>query len=84
MASQVRIMYQVKEMARLGYSQQKIAGTLRIHPYRVKLAQEKTGKFHERELLAIINELAEADYKMKTGQADKAITLELLLLKIRK
>ncbi|MDQ0218240.1 DNA polymerase III subunit delta [Peribacillus cavernae] len=82
-ASQVRLMYQVKEMARQGYSQQKIAGALRVHPYRVKLAQEKTGRFHESELLSIINELAEADYKMKTGQADKALTLELLLLKIR-
>ncbi|CAH0347072.1 DNA polymerase III subunit delta [Bacillus sp. CECT 9360] len=83
MASQVRIMYQVKEMAKQGYSQQKIAGALRIHPYRVKLAMEKTGRFDERELLSIINELAEADYKMKTGQAEKEITLELMILKIR-
>ncbi|MFJ7746246.1 DNA polymerase III subunit delta [Peribacillus sp. NPDC097295] len=81
MAGQVRLMYQVKELSRQGYSQQKIAGQLRVHPYRVKLALEKTGKFQERELLSIIDDLAEADYKMKTGQADKAITLELLLLK---
>ncbi|PLT34638.1 DNA polymerase III subunit delta [Bacillus sp. V5-8f] len=81
-ASQVRLMYQVKEMAKQGYSQQKIATTLRIHPYRVKLALEKTGRFHERELLRIINDLADADYKIKTGQADKALALELLMLKI--
>lgn len=83
MAGQVRLMYQVKELSRQGYSQQKIAGQLRVHPYRVKLALEKTGKFQEQELLGIIGDLAEADYKMKTGQADKAITLELLLLKFR-
>lgn len=83
MAGQVRLMYQVKELSRQGYSQQKIAGQLRVHPYRVKLALEKTNKFQERELLSIIDDLAEADYKMKTGQADKAITLELLLLKFR-
>ena len=83
MAGQVRLMYQVKELSRQGYSQQKIAGQLRVHPYRVKLALEKTSKFQERELLSIIDDLAEADYKMKTGQADKAITLELLLLKFR-
>ncbi|WP_285765405.1 DNA polymerase III subunit delta [Peribacillus sp. SI8-4] len=83
MAGQVRLMYQVKELSRQGYSQQKIAGQLKVHPFRVKLALEKTGKFQERELLSIMNDLAEADYKMKTGQADKAITLELLLLKIR-
>ena len=83
MAGQVRLLYQVKELSRQGYSQQKIAGQLRVHPYRVKLALEKTSEFQERELLSIIDDLAEADYKMKTGQADKAITLELLLLKFR-
>ncbi|MFJ7679273.1 DNA polymerase III subunit delta [Peribacillus sp. NPDC097284] len=83
MAGQVRLMYQVKELSRQGYSQQKIAGQLRVHPYRVKLALEKTGKFQVKELLSIIDDLAEADYRMKTGQADKAITLELLLLKFR-
>ena len=30
-----------------------------------------------------MNELAEADYKMKTGQGNKAIILELLLLKMK-
>ena len=83
MAGQIRLMYQVKELSRQGYSQQKIAGHLKIHPYRVKLALEKTGKFQERELLSIMNDLAETDYKMKTGQIDKAVALELLLLKIR-
>jgi DNA polymerase III subunit delta len=83
MASQVRLMYQVKEMARQGYSQQKIAGALKIHPYRVKLALGKTASYNDAQLLSIINDLAEADYKMKTGQADKAITLELLIIKNR-
>ncbi|WP_409301789.1 DNA polymerase III subunit delta [Peribacillus sp. SCS-155] len=83
MASQVRLMYQVKALAKQGYSQQKIAGALKIHPYRVKLALEKTGRFNERELLSLIHDFAEADYKMKTGQLDKAIALELLFLKSR-
>lgn len=84
MAGQVRLMYQVKELSRQGYSQQKIASVLKVHPFRVKLAQEKTNQFQEQELLALINELADVDYKMKTGQGDKAITLELLLLKMKK
>lgn len=84
MAGQVRLLYQVKELSRQGYSQQKIASVLKVHPFRVKLAQEKTSQFQEHELLALMNELAEVDYKMKTGQGDKAITLELLLLKMKK
>ena len=83
MAGQVRLMYQIKELSQQGYSQQKMASILKVHPYRVKLAQEKTKQFQVQELLAFINELAEVDYKMKTGQGDKAITLELLLLKMK-
>lgn len=83
MAGQVRLMYQIKELSRQGYSQQKMASILKVHPYRVKLAQEKTNQFQEQELLSFMNELAEADYKMKTGQGDKVIILELLLLKMK-
>ncbi|SFC37657.1 DNA polymerase III, delta subunit [Bacillus sp. OV322] len=82
-AGQIRMLYQVKELSRQGYSQQKIASALKVHPYRVKLAAAKTNTFLEKELLAIVKDLAEADYKIKTGQADKALTLELLLLKMR-
>lgn len=84
MAGQVRLMYQAKELSRQGYSQQKIASVLKVHPFRVKLAQEKTNQFQEQELLHLINELAEADYRMKTGQGDKALILELLLLKMKR
>ncbi|USK58865.1 DNA polymerase III subunit delta [Peribacillus asahii] len=84
MAGQVRLMYQVKELSRQGYSQQKIAAVLKVHPFRVKLAQEKVNQFHEGELLQLIRELADADYKMKTGQGDKVVTLELLLLKMKR
>lgn len=83
MAGQVRLLYQVKELSRQGYSQQKIATLLKVHPFRVKLAQEKAGMFDEEELVSLLKEFAEVDYKMKTGQADKAIMLELLFLKMQ-
>lgn len=80
MASQVRIMYLAKNLAQNGYGQQKIAAHLKIHPFRVKLAMEKARYFQEKELMTFLNNIADADYKMKTGQMDKALLLELIIL----
>jgi DNA polymerase III subunit delta len=84
MAGQIRLLYQVKELANQGYPQQRIAGLLKVHPYRVKLAMEKTRMFQTKELLYLINELADADYKMKTGQMDKSLLMELIILKLHR
>lgn len=80
-ASQFRLIYQVKELARKGYGQQKIAAILRVHPFRVKLALEKAQKFTEEDLARIIHLLAECDYAMKTSAMDKKMVIELFLLK---
>ncbi|MEH6941186.1 DNA polymerase III subunit delta [Bacillus sp. JJ722] len=80
MASQVRIMYVAKSLSQNGYGQQKIATHLKIHPFRVKLAMEKARYFQEKELMTFLNNIADADYKMKTGQMDKALLLELIIL----
>ncbi|WP_050615833.1 DNA polymerase III subunit delta [Bacillus testis] len=82
MASQIRIMYVSKEMAGKGYGQQKIASYLKVHPFRVKLAIDKARGFSQIELMRVLNTIADADYKMKTGQMDKALLLELIILQI--
>ncbi|MED0659101.1 DNA polymerase III subunit delta [Bacillus smithii] len=80
-ASQFRLIYQVKELARKGYGQQKIAAILKVHPFRVKLALEKAQKFTEEDLARIVHLLAECDYAMKTSAMDKKMVIELFLLK---
>ncbi|MFS0780847.1 DNA polymerase III subunit delta [Bacillus sp. 1P06AnD] len=82
MASQIRIMYVSKEMARNGYGQQKIASHLKVHPFRVKLAIEKARSFSQKEMMRVLDRIADADYKMKTGQMDKALLLELIIFQI--
>ncbi|WP_153123346.1 DNA polymerase III subunit delta [Peribacillus tepidiphilus] len=84
MAGQLRLLYQVKELANQGYGQQRIATLLKVHPFRIKLALEKVKEFKTDELLYLMNQLADADYKMKTGGMDKALLLELLFLKLSK
>lgn len=81
--SQFRLLYQVKEMSRRGYGQQHMAGFLKVHPYRIKLAAGQVRDFSDEELKKIMNELAEADYKMKTGAMNKELLIELFLFHLQ-
>ncbi|MBM6619234.1 DNA polymerase III subunit delta [Bacillus suaedaesalsae] len=81
LAGQFRLLFQVKELSSKGYGQQQIASHLKIHPFRVKLAMQKVSQFSADSLLKAIHELAEMDYKIKTGQIDKKLAIELFILK---
>lgn len=82
LANQFRLMYQVKIMYKKGYSEKDMAGILEIHPYRVKLALEKSKKFKEDILLNLLDELADLDSKIKLSEVDKKMALELFILKM--
>lgn len=79
---QFRLIYQVKELSRKGYGQQQIAGSLKIHPFRVKLAAGQAGSFSDEELTRIMKLLADADYQMKTGGMRKEMLIEMILFQI--
>lgn len=79
---QVRLIYQVKELAKRGYGQKQIASHLKVHPFRVKLAAGQAQKFREEELMQLIKQLANADYQMKTGTMNKELLIEFILLQI--
>ncbi|TYP78048.1 DNA polymerase III delta subunit [Paenibacillus methanolicus] len=81
-ARQLRIMLQVKELEQHGYSPQQMAGQIGLHPYAVKLAAEKGRRFTVPVLGKHLSRIAELDYKMKTGQVDKTLGLELFLLSL--
>jgi DNA polymerase-3 subunit delta len=80
LAGQFRLIYQVKELSRKGYGQQQKAGTLKTHPFRVKLAANQAGKFNDEELANMMKNLAEADYQMKTDGMNKSLLVEMFLL----
>ncbi|WP_241657830.1 DNA polymerase III subunit delta [Anaerobacillus alkaliphilus] len=82
LARQFRILYQVKELTNRGYSQQNIAGALKLHPYVVKLATQQAKQFDEKKLLSFLDEIAETDYKIKTGKIDKQLGLELFIIRV--
>lgn len=82
LSGQFRLIYQVKELARRGYGQQQIAGYLKVHPYRVKLAAGQGRLFRDEELMKIMGLLANADYQAKTGGMNKEMLVELFLFRL--
>lgn len=84
LSGQFRLIYQVKELARRGYGQQQIAGSLKIHPFRIKLAAKQASQFTDEELKNIMRQLAETDYQMKTGSMNKSMLLEMFLFQFNR
>lgn len=81
-ARQLRMMLQVKELEQHRYSPQQMAAQIGLHPYAVKLAAEKARKFSVAALGGHLDRIADLDYRMKTGQIDKTLGLELFLLSL--
>lgn len=80
--SNYRLYYQCKILASKHYSEQQIAKTISVHPYRVKLALRIVRKLSLERLLATIDVCAETDYDLKSSYMDKVLILELFNLKI--
>lgn len=80
--SNYRLYYQSLILSQKGYSQQQIAKTVGVHPYRVKLALQQCRKYQLHQLLEIINACAETDYKLKSSYMDKVLILELFILSL--
>ncbi|MBY6035421.1 DNA polymerase III subunit delta [Fictibacillus nanhaiensis] len=79
---QFRIINGVKELQKKGYGEKQMASALKIHPYAAKLATKHAKQFNESFLRNCLDDFAETDYKMKTGQMDKVLLLEMEIIKL--
>lgn len=82
-ASQFRLLNQLKILERKGYSQQQTATKLRVHPFRVKLASKQARNFTQDELNFILKELATIDYELKTGYGNREQKFEWFLFHLQ-
>lgn len=83
LASQIRIIYQVKILENQGLSPNDIATTLgEKNSYRVKKTKELTRYYTEKELLDLMQQLADMDLKIKTTDVDPNSLIELFILSI--
>ncbi|WP_239254261.1 DNA polymerase III subunit delta [Listeria ilorinensis] len=81
-ASQFRLLNQIKILERQGYSSQQIASKLKVHPFRVKIATKQARNFSAEDLQAALLRLAEIDLELKTGYGNREQKLEWFLFEL--
>ena len=81
-ASKFRIMYQASVLAKKGFTEDQIAEILNVHKYPVHLAIVTGYKYNPKILLKYLNDLADLDIGIKTGEKDKELALELFILSL--
>ena len=80
LANQFRIIYQSKELYKKGLTEGEIASYIGIHPYRIKLALNKSKNYESKLILKYLYDLAQMDIDIKTGKIDSNLALELFIL----
>ncbi len=81
-SGQYRLFYQTKILNQKGFSEAQIAKSLKIHPYRVKLALRKSARMNLSSILSTMEQCTETDYQLKSSYMDKVLILELFILSV--
>lgn len=81
LASQFRLLYQVRTYLDMGYHEKEIQKELKVHPFRITKAIESLRGLSKERCLEILNALAELDQSFKMGLGDKKAGFELFLIR---
>ena len=81
--SQYRLLYQVKVLNKKNISYNDIAKELDVHPFRVKKTLELIRFYTIKEIKKLIKNLADIDFKIKSGAYENNIIIDLLILNIK-
>ncbi len=82
LANQFRMIYQVKKLYQMGYSEKDISSELKVHWYPVRKTMGRMRDYEEENLISYLRQLADLDIAIKKGEVDKNICLEMFILSI--
>ena len=82
LASQIRIIYQVKLLEDKNMKDKEISEVLNEKEFRIKKTRELTRLYSKEELLKLMQELSNMDYRLKTEDIDGNNLIELFILNI--
>ena len=82
LASKVRLIFQVMELRKMGYSLYQMVDTLETKEYPIKLALNAASKTTKDEIITVLNDLADLDINIKTGKINPNLGMQLFILKI--
>ena len=80
LAGQFRFMLQAVTLMEQGYNQKEIAEQLNCREGRVYMAFKNSGSRNSRQLLKVLDSLAQLDQNIKSGQVNPQLGLELFLV----
>jgi DNA polymerase III subunit delta len=78
---QIKIILQVRQALDLGQSSRQMITELKLNPYVAQKAIEQARHFSLNALKIIFDRLVEIDFKIKTGQGEPAVLIDLLVAK---
>ena len=81
--SQYRLLYQVMVLNKRNISYNEISNILEVHPFRVKKTLELVRYYTLKEIRKILKNLADIDFKIKSGVYENNIVIDLLILNIK-
>ena len=84
MASQIRIIYQVKILVNRKLNNLEISKILDEKEYRIKKTRELINYYSEEELLELIRKLSDMDINIKTTDIDSEFLIELFIINLKK
>ena len=82
LARQVRILIQVSELYQQQMLPQQIARRIKQHPYTVAKGLKQAGNFSPDQLASAHQCLVETDWKIKTGQLEPVLALDMLVVSL--
>ena len=80
LAGQFRFMLQAVTLMEQGYNQKEIAEQLNCREGRVYMAFKNSGSRNSRQLLKVLDSLAQLDQNIKSGKVNPQLGLELFLV----
>ena len=80
LANQFRLIYQVKNMYKMGFSESDITSKLGVHPYRIKLANNVNISLDK--CIYYLKKLSVLDENIKLGKIDKKIGFQKFILSL--
>ncbi len=84
LSNQMKNVLKVKELSKKGYTSKAIAKQIGIHPFVASKSLKQSRNYSEKQLIGFINFITEKDAKIKTGQIEDFLGIELIVLELCK
>lgn len=82
LAREYRLLLEIKSMEKKHYSEKEKKEELRLQDWQIEKLEKEASHYHEEDIKDYLIGLEKIDYKIKTGELDKWISLDLFLLNL--